>query len=122
MAKIDDLFETLSPDVREIVPFDNLTMLSFIGYVQNVKAAFASIHNTDLVVTPLVVGIFVHSVATLVRHINDFYALQTTFDEEWELDWVIGWQRHKISDVFIARVSILDLKGSFEALGVRTVQ
>ena len=122
MTKIDDLFETLSPNIREIVPFDNLTMLSFIGYVQNVEAAFATVHNTDLVVTPLVVGIFVHSVATFVRHIDDFYTLQATFDKEWELNWIIGWQRHKIGDVFIACISILDLKGSFEALGVCTVQ
>jgi len=75
VAQIDDLAQTFAPNVREIVPFDNLALLTLVDDKQEIEATFTSVYNADFVVAPFVVGVLIHRVANLVQNINDFDAL-----------------------------------------------
>ena len=75
VSQIDNLAETISEDIREVVPLDNLPILAFIHDEQEVKAAFTTIDHADFIVSPLVVCVFIHGVTALVQDVYDLYAL-----------------------------------------------
>ena len=71
MAEIDDLAEPLCENVREIVPFDNLLVLAFVDYVEEIETALPSINHADLVVAPFVVCVFVEGIGLFIEHVDE---------------------------------------------------
>ena len=59
MSKIDDFTKTLSEDIREIVPFHNLLILSLCHHVEKIEATFTAVDQTDFVIAPFVIVIFI---------------------------------------------------------------
>ena len=101
MSEVDDLAETFTEDVREVVTFDDLLVTALVDNEKHIEATIATIHETDLVVSPLVVRVLVHRIVALVQHVYDTDASGTSFHKEGELDGVICWQRHQICDVLV---------------------
>ena len=59
MSKIDYFAKTISEDVREVVPFDDLSVSSLINDEKQIEPALAAINHRHFVVTPFVVKVFV---------------------------------------------------------------
>ena len=89
VAQICNFAEAFTPNIRKIVPFYDLPILAFGNNEKKIEAAFLTINDTDLVVAPLVVCIFVHWVTLLVQNINNLNTAQTSLDEEWELNRIV---------------------------------
>jgi len=121
VTQVDDLAEAFAPNVRKVVPFDDLAVLALSDNEKKVEAAFLTIDDLDFVVAPLVVGVFVHRIALFVEYVDDLYATQPTLEEEGEFNRVVSRERHQISDVLVQRVGVFDLVGLLEALWIRPV-
>ena len=59
MPKIDNLTKALSEDVREIIAFHNLLVRSLSHHVEKVEASFTAVDQTDFVIAPLVIVVFI---------------------------------------------------------------
>ena len=59
MPKIDNLTKALSKDVGEIVAFHNLLVRSLSHHVEKVEASFTAVDQTDFVIAPLVIVVFI---------------------------------------------------------------
>ena len=101
MSEIDNLAEAFAEDVREIVPLDDLLVLRLIHDKEKIETTFTTVDYADFIVAPLVVRVFIHRIVLLVYDINEGHLLQATLDEEGELDRVVCWQRHQISDALV---------------------
>ena len=109
MAQVDDLAEALGENVGEVVPLDDLFVAALVHDKEEVEAALAAVDHADLVVAPFVVRVLVHRVVALVHHVDEAEAPRTSLDQEGELNWVVGWQRHEVCDVFVGGIGVLEL-------------